>query len=277
MQALRSTARPAIVPLARAVLSSPSPLFPLSRQFPIARSYATGQDAHTELQAKQLKLVEKAGRMKQNMGAQMSQVPIFANHIPPAGGRKLPADAGFGLRLQYFVHDRKHWGHSAWTRMGWKKLLGSDWYAQFKDRALISYREMNQSLATGNYETLRNYASFAVIDTIKGQRTRKLQGLRMSWKLHNVTEQTVVCARQQEIFKKDENVGQMVVRFVTEQSLEIRDPSGRLVGNGSHSQPERVTEYCVFQRDMWRPDDDWKCVRKGARETDTLADPSAQP
>jgi hypothetical protein len=70
---------------------------------------------------------------------------------------------------------------------------------------------------SGNYETLRDYASFAVVDSIKQQRTRKLQGLRMSWKLHKVVEQSVVCAREQELFKKDEKIAQMVVRFVTEQ------------------------------------------------------------
>lgn len=36
-------------------------------------------------------------------------------------------------------------------------------------------------------------------------------------------------------------------------------------------------QYCIFQRDMWRPDDEWKCVKKGARETDTLANPADQP
>lgn len=102
-----------------------------------------------------------------------------------------------------------------------------------------------------------------MIDSLKAQRTAKLQGLRMNWKLHKVIEQTVVCAREQEIFKKDEQVGQMAVRFVTEQvrlnphvlclnllligfeglqSLEIRDARGRIVGSGSHENPERVTE-----------------------------------
>ncbi|GAA5835579.1 hypothetical protein JCM11251_002968 [Rhodosporidiobolus azoricus] len=240
------------------------------------RSYSTQQQRHEELQAKQLKLAEKAGRIKQNV-AMMQQVPVFANHLPPAGGRVLPADAGLKDRWSYIWHDGTMAAHSAWTRWGWRKLLGTKWFDGFKDRALVAYREMNQSLATGNYETLRNYASTPVIDAIKSQRTRKLQGLRLSWKLHRVVEQSVVCARQQEIFKKDEHVGQMAVRFVTEQSLEIRDPQGRLVGTGSHQRPERVTEYCIFQRDMWRPDDDWKCVKKGAKETDTLADPSAQP
>jgi hypothetical protein len=70
---------------------------------------------------------------------------------------------------------------------------------------------------SGNYDSLRDYATFGVVDAIKQQRTRKLQGLRMSWKLHKVKEQSVVCAREQELFKKDEKIAQMVVRFVTEQ------------------------------------------------------------
>ncbi|GAA6027331.1 hypothetical protein JCM8097_002600 [Rhodosporidiobolus ruineniae] len=270
MQALRT-------PTARLAARRVPSAAPSSAHFAFtARSYATAQNATEELQAKQMKLAEKAGRMKHNMGA-IVQVPVFANHVPPAGGRVLPADATISTRWGYLKHDVFHAGHSMWTRWGWRKLLGTKWFEQFKDRSLLAYREMNQALVSGNYEALRNYASLPVIDSIKSQRTRKLQGLRMSWKLHKVVAQDVVCARQQEVFKKDEHIGQMVVRFVTEQSLEVRDTKGRLVGSGSHDRPERVTEYCIFQRDMWRGDDDWKCVKKGARETDTLADPTAQP
>jgi len=39
----------------------------------------------------------------------------------------------------------------------------------------------------------------------------------MNWKLHKVVKQTAVCAREQELLKKDEPVGQIAVRFVTEQ------------------------------------------------------------
>ncbi|BGP15960.1 hypothetical protein JCM10213_004775 [Rhodosporidiobolus nylandii] len=274
MQAVRSSSRSTGPLLARAAPRASSSSF--VPQQSLARAYATSpQDAHAELQAKQLKLVEKAGRMKQNMGAHMAQVPIFANHIPPVEGRQISPGSDL-TKWGYIKHDTMHWGHSMWTRFGWRKLLGSDWFAKFENRSNLIYRELNQALATGNYDALRQYASLPVTDAIKAQRTRKLQGLRMSWKLHKI-EQQVVCARQQEIFKKDENVGQMAVRFVTQQSLEIRDPSGRLVGTGSHARPEEVVEYCIFQRDMWRPDDDWKCVKKGAKETDTLADPSAQP
>ncbi|GAA6002443.1 hypothetical protein JCM10207_001122 [Rhodosporidiobolus poonsookiae] len=276
MHALRTQSRTATAAFLRPTPASLRLASPRLAFASTHRTYATAQDAQAELHAKQIKLAEKAGRMKQNVGA-ITQVPVFANHIPPAEGRVLPEGAGLGDRFGYIKHDTLHWGHSLFTRMRWRSLLGAKWFDQFKDRSLVAYREMNHALATGNFDKLRTFASHSVLDAIKTQRTRKLQGLRMSWKLHKVVEQTIVCAREQEIFKKDEKVGQVAVRFVTEQSLEIRDLQGRLVGNGSHERPERVTEYCIFQRDMWRPDDDWKCVKKGAKETDTLANPGAQP
>lgn len=39
----------------------------------------------------------------------------------------------------------------------------------------------------------------------------------MSWKLHEVKEQTILCTREQEVFKADEFIGQIAVRFVTMQ------------------------------------------------------------
>lgn len=68
---------------------------------------------------------------------------------------------------------------------------------------------------SGNYERLRDFASHDVVEGVKAQRTRKLQGLRMSWKLHEVKEQAILCTREQEVFKADEFIGQIAVRFVT--------------------------------------------------------------
>jgi hypothetical protein len=115
---------------------------------------------------------------------------------------------------------------------------------------------------SGNYDKLQPFATSAVIDAIKSERTRKLRGLRLSWKLHKVIAREVVCARQQEIKKANEHVAQMAVRFITEQvsslrrlqkvsslltrfpwqSLEIHDANGRKVGTGSHDSPEKVIE-----------------------------------
>ncbi|GAA5992183.1 hypothetical protein JCM5350_002563 [Sporobolomyces pararoseus] len=274
-------------PLALRSLRPSSPYVHLTRSSPLLfqtcsnllqqRSYATQPDnATAEMQKKQLRMVEKAGRMKQNMGA-MTAIPIIANHVPPVQGRKLPADAGIKLRAKYWWFDLQNQGLSLWTRRKWKKLLGKDWFEKFQERALATYQVTNQALATGNYEKARPFVANVVLDSLKAQRTAKLQGLRMNWKLHKVIKQTAVCAREQELLKKDEPVGQIAVRFITEQSLEITDSRGRVVGSGSHDSPERVTEYLIFQRDMWRPDDEWKCVKKGAKETDTLANPADQP
>ncbi|GAA6010678.1 hypothetical protein JCM11491_002891 [Sporobolomyces phaffii] len=274
MQAFQGTLR-TVHPAVLIARSSPAAFLHQHRA-----SYSTApppaQDDTAALQKKQLRMAEKAGRMKQNMGA-MTAIPIIANHVPPARGRQLPANAGIKLRIKYWWFDLQNIGYSLWTRRRWNKLLGKDWYKQFEDRALATYQVTNQALATGNYDKARPYVANVVLDAIKAQRTAKLQGLRMNWKLHKVVKQTAVCAREQELLKKDEPVGQIAVRFVTEQSLEISDSRGRVVGSGSHASPEQVTEYLIFQRDMWRPDDDWKCVKKGAKETDTLANPADQP
>jgi hypothetical protein len=34
-----------------------------------------------------------------------------------------------------------------------------------------------------------------------------------------------------------------------------------------------LPQYYIFQRDMWRPEDDWKVVKRGAKETDLIANP----
>ncbi|GAA5880659.1 hypothetical protein JCM3774_000567 [Rhodotorula dairenensis] len=267
--------------LAQATLAAAAPRSAALRPSAYAarRSYATeSNDKNTtmqELQAKQMRLVDKMGRRKQTPTIS-AQVPIFANYIPPYGGRVIPADSPHGA-LSYAWHGCQQWFTSQKARLRWKKLLGSSWKAQFQERALIAYQQTNQALATGNYERLRDFASHEVVEGVKAQRTRKLQGLRMSWKLHDVKEQTILCTREQEVFKADEFIGQIAVRFVTMQSLEIRDVRNNLVGTGSHEHPQEVIEYYIYQRDMWRPEDDWKVVKRGAKETDTLADPSAQP
>ncbi|GAA5981815.1 hypothetical protein JCM10908_004618 [Rhodotorula pacifica] len=284
MQSARTVYRPLLAQATHAVAAPsaaalrPSAASNLARVYTVRRSYATEPEQKNtmqELQAKQMRLVDKMGRRKQTPTIS-AQVPIFANYIPPYGGRVIPADSPHGA-MSYAWHGAQQWFTSQKARLRWKKLLGSSWKAQFQERALIAYQQTNQALATGNYERLRDFASHEVVEGVKAQRTRKLQGLRMSWKLHEVKEQTILCTREQEVFKADEFIGQIAVRFVTLQSLEIRDVRNNLVGTGSHEDPQEVIEYYIYQRDMWRPEDDWKVVKRGAKETDTLADPSAQP
>ncbi|KAK4056931.1 hypothetical protein OIO90_002181 [Microbotryomycetes sp. JL221] len=256
-----------------------------------------------QLQAKQVKMADKAGRMKRGSGM-IAPIPIFgtsvpvnslqstilklptdvsvassfaANHIPPKDGRTFGANTPFSLRLQYFKQDATNDLYSLKVRYDFRKVLGTKWLQHFKERTLLTYKAANTALTTGSYDKLLSLASTSVIDSIKAQRAGKLAGLRLSWKLHKLVQQDLVCVRQQEVFKQDEFVAQVAVRFVTEQSLEVRNSEGKLVGVGSHSRPQTVTEYYIFQRDMWRPDDDWTVVKVRARETDLIKDPTQQP
>lgn len=71
----------------------------------------------------------------------------------------------------------------------------------------------------GKYEALRKYASSPVVEEVKTQRERQLQGLALDWKMHRVVQQKILCMREQEVFKKDEHIGQVAVRFTT---LQVR-------------------------------------------------------
>ncbi|BGP24462.1 mitochondrial large subunit ribosomal protein L45 [Rhodotorula toruloides] len=303
MQAVRSFRPPLVAQLVRpsaAFAPAVAASFIASQQATVPaprRGYATEPDSNRELQIKQARLMEKMNRRKQTVDlATTSAIPVFANYIPPRGRRVIPADSPYNWR-SYVWHDVVQWTQSLRAALRWRKLLGKGWRREFNFRALEAYTATNQALASGKYELLRKYASGPVVEEVKAQRDRKLQGLALDWKLHRVVEQKILCMREQEIFKKDEFVGQVVVRFTTLQarstlksrrksrtdqvrpwqSLEIRDFRGRLVGEGSHDLPKEISEVCILQRDMWRPEDDWKIIKRKAKETDTLVDPMAIP
>ena len=96
---------------------------------------------------------------------------------------------------------------------------------------------------------MRDFASHDVVEGVKAQRTRKLQGLRMSWKLHEVNEQTILCTREQEVFKADEFIGQIAVRFVTMQASLFCMPFSRvgvLTDLRSTLPPCRVSRFGMY-------------------------------
>ncbi|SGY16109.1 BQ5605_C012g06762 [Microbotryum silenes-dioicae] len=239
--------------------------------------------ARLDLQRRQSKMADKLGRMKQDLG-QMISAPIFANHIPPRNGRQFAKGTRLSVKMRYLWHDTLNTVQSLDvstlafnSRRKLKKVLGSGWYNHFQDRSLIAYKISNQAMATGNFDALSPLATRAVIDQIKATRIRSFSPrLDLSWKLHDVVSQTSVCSRQMELYKVGEGYAQIAVRFVTMQSLEVRDSTGKLIGNGSHEAPQEVIEYCVFQREMWHPQNDWTMIKKGANETDLIANPPDQ-
>lgn len=102
------------------------------------------------------------------------------------------------------------------SKWKWRSNLGKDWESKFNQTASLAYKAVNVASATGNYSILSPISNIALIDTIKSQRA-KLSGLKISWKLHQEVSQDIICARQQEVMVQDEFVGQMAVRFVTDQ------------------------------------------------------------
>ncbi|SCZ93338.1 BZ3500_MvSof-1268-A1-R1_Chr6-2g08618 [Microbotryum saponariae] len=252
------------------------------RRFASSSSDSVDQ-ARLDLQRRQSKMADKLGRMKQDLG-QMISAPVFANHIPPRNGRQFAKGTRLSVKMRYMWHDTLNTVQSLDvstiafnSRRKLKKVLGSGWYNHFQDRSLIAYKISNQAMATGNFDALTPLATRAVIDQIKATRVRSFSPrLGLSWKLHDVVSQTLVCSRQMELYKVGEGYAQIAVRFVTMQSLEVRDPMGKLIGNGSHEAPQEVIEYCVFQREVWHPKDDWTMIKKGANETDLIANPADQ-
>lgn len=68
------------------------------------------------------------------------------------------------------------------------------------------------------------------------------QGERRSWRLHKMHGVTVPTIRLNEM-KKGEEVLQLVARFESEQSLEIRDAAGNLKpASGRHEAPQKIVE-----------------------------------
>lgn len=276
MQSTRS-----LVPSLRRTLAAAQPLASSSSPrrslpaFQSARGVQTQslEERINELQGRQKKLADKAGRMKQMPGV-MAAIPVFANHIRPRSTRKTPGGLSLGQRWQYLKLDS---GNDIYTyylrKFDFKKALGKGWEAHFLTRTKAAYEAMNQSLSHGNYTNLMPLASGALLDSVKAQRSKISSSIQMSWKVHGEIEQEIICIRQQEISKTDEFVAQIAVRFASMQSLELRDSRGTLIGKGDHSKPKKVTEFFVFQREMWRPEDDWKLVKK-VSETDPL-DPLA--
>lgn len=51
------------------------------------------------------------------------------------------------------------------------------------------------------------------------------------------------------------------MELTIEQSLEVRNAAGVLI-KGDHAVPTRVTEYYVFQRNLWVPEADWTIIKK---------------
>lgn len=239
-----------------------------------SRSYASAPPTAEETQkarAKmQLRMTEKAGRMKSHIGL-MAALPAFANYVRPAElSKRVPRGSTLKQYWRYFVADSRSWLYDRWlmSRFGDglrnKKSLGPEWKEHFLARSAKAYKLTNESFASGNFQELERIATPSFVDSIKAKRARSFPGLQLSWEVKEPLLQTIACVRQQELEKKGEFVAQIAVRFTAEQSLEIKNSKGDVI---RERKPDSVTEYYVFQREIWKRNEDWKII-KSIKEVD---------
>ncbi|KAI5480506.1 hypothetical protein MNV49_000659 [Pseudohyphozyma bogoriensis] len=233
---------------------------------PRKRAYATnaGDDKSKEAakskSALQMRMADKAARMKTTAGTPMVVMPVIANYVRPAKwSQRFPENATFRDYTKYLQADGKAFlGDQAAL---WQlRKLGKPWRSEFMERATEAYKQVNSAIANGPDADFDKIATAQLIAAIKSQRVNNFKGLNLSWKLHRIVKQEMVCVRHQEV-QNDEAWAQIAVRFVTDQSLEVRNSKGTLL-KGNHDVPERVTEYYAFQRAMWLPKEDWKIMQK---------------
>ncbi|KAL8292476.1 hypothetical protein RQP46_001088 [Phenoliferia psychrophenolica] len=270
---LRPTSLRTFSPVASSSLLPPPSRRHASTSAPAEPTHAEKQKA---LQDRQLRLMDKAGRIKQNVGSMAGSLPAFANYVRPREWSKVvPAGTPLKGMVSYFWADTKHFITNKVAGNACKKALGKNWAAHFNARALEAYEAVNVAFATGKYAKLTPYAGGSLVDTIKSQRASGFHGLHMSWKLHKVVRQEIACARAQELMKKGETICQITLRFETLQSLEIRNAHGDVL-QGDHTKPKLVTEYYCFQRNLWERNEDWKVIKKLQEVLDPLNDPDVQ-
>ncbi|KAK4701568.1 hypothetical protein P7C70_g4660, partial [Phenoliferia sp. Uapishka_3] len=197
---------------------TPSPIASSSRRHAstAAPTEPTPAEKQRAIQQRQLRLMDKAGRIKQNVGSMSGQLPAFANYVRPREWSKvIPAGTPMGSIPSYLIADTKHFVTNMVARNACKKALGKTWESHFKTRALEAYTAANEAFATGRYAKLTPYAGGLLLDTIKSQRSKGFSGLQMSWKLHKLVREEVACARAQELMKKGETIAQITLRFET--------------------------------------------------------------
>ncbi|KAM0747483.1 hypothetical protein T439DRAFT_328723 [Meredithblackwellia eburnea MCA 4105] len=227
-------------------------------------------------QQRQMRMMEKAGRAKANIGQMTAQMPAFANYVRPRDlSKRIPEGTPMGKYLSYGLADAKDFATSFMARNQIKKYLGKGWDEELKIRAGETFIQINEALASGQYAQLSPLASSVFVDSIKSQRSEGLHKLHLSWKLHKLDKVEFACVRSQELMKKGEIFGQVTVRFVSTQSLEIRTAQGKLV-SGNHEAPNQVTEYYCFHRDLWKGAEQWRVIKKLPEILDPLNHPDIQ-
>ncbi|KAI8457746.1 hypothetical protein BY996DRAFT_6411432 [Phakopsora pachyrhizi] len=248
----------------------------------VDESYEFDEEVEREIQKlPALKAQETRRRLRnerraENSGHSLSrQDVLIIPYIPPYDGPNSNANKGLWTHLKIgWKKDqlKEAWGQWLGSRQARKNVHSilspgnRNWENDFKSEALDSIVLLNHSMTTGNYEDeeLKRYLHPQMIKYMRSKREDLLRvynpSYSITWKKHELDsdggqkkqlsdkELEIVAMRAAPI-DKGSMVVQIAVRFISSQSVEIRDERGFLVF-GSHENPTKTIEYFVFQRKM---------------------------
>ncbi|WAR57199.1 hypothetical protein PtB15_8B246 [Puccinia triticina] len=137
------------------------------------------------------------------------------------------------------------------------------WMTEFVDEAYQTIVLAHQTVTTGQFEDEQVKRSLhpLMVEFLREKRRRLLGSYSpshlISWMKHPPPAQEselAVVAMRAAPFDQAGTLVQLAIRFRSRQSLEIRDERG-LVVFGSHSEPQPIMEYFVFQKRMGQVDE----------------------
>ncbi|MBW0496573.1 hypothetical protein O181_036288 [Austropuccinia psidii MF-1] len=259
-----------------------------SPQLSLAHQEAAGTEFDEEIEKELAKLPAKRAqearrRLRNERRAELNglsmerQDNVIIPYIPPYEGPN--PDSSQGLWTHLKVGWRKNrmrdaWGQWLGARQAKKNVdlilspSNSLWMQDFVEESYESIIFMHQTLASNDFENPRVKKLFhpAMIEFLQSKRGKLVQAYSsshfFSWKKHapipesdkrgkpqpQEKELNVVAMRAAP-FDKGGTLVQIAVRFRSLQSFEVRDERGLLVF-GSHTKPESVMEYFIFQKRM---------------------------
>ncbi|KAJ7666124.1 hypothetical protein DFH06DRAFT_984788 [Mycena polygramma] len=166
---------------------------------------------------------------------------------------------------------------------GAQSLKSTAWVAPMRQEIFERYLQLNVAITKGNARRLDSFAMDPYLDEATMLALQKQTGYTFCWNFHREVSPTRILSLRvadgeygKEIPVTGSRVGiQALVRFDTEQSLEIYDNNGRAlhtlapgtppqpprIGKKIHyvpAAPTRVIEYLIADKALYDPDGKWR-------------------
>ncbi|WAQ82181.1 hypothetical protein PtA15_2A497 [Puccinia triticina] len=215
-------------------------------------------------------------RAQQSMGRKDS---VMIPYIPPYEGPSPDSSRGLWTHLKVGWQKnrlKEAWGQWLGQRQSKQNVdsvlspANPAWMTEFVDEAYQAIVLAHQTVTTGQFEDEQVKRSLhpLMVEFLREKRRRLLGSYSpshlISWMKHPPPAQEselAVVAMRAAPFDQAGTLVQLAVRFRSRQSLEIRDERG-LVVFGSHSEPQPIMEYFVFQKRMGQVDESFRLLQQ---------------